>query len=64
MGPTGPQGPAGATTFAGIPGLKVLANGTVVGTLVGVTKLFGSDPAMVARQDHGTWSRSRSTRPA
>lgn len=38
------------------PALTVVAsNGTTLGTLVGVTKLFGTDPAMVARQDNGTW---------
>jgi hypothetical protein len=51
MGPQGPAGPAGPVTPAPAPGLTVLSNGVVVGTIVGV----GSDPAMVARQDHGMW---------
>ena len=41
---------------AATPALTIVAaNGVVVGTVVGVTKLFGSDPTMVARQDNGTW---------
>ena len=63
VGPTGPQGPqgaqgaqgpAGATTL--IPGLSVVAsNGVTLGPVVGVTKFSGSDPVLVARQDHGVW---------
>jgi len=38
------------------PALSVVAsNGTTLGTLVGVTKLFGTDPAMAARQENGVW---------
>lgn len=57
-GPAGPQGPKGDTGPAavGIPGLKVVAaNGKTVGTIVGVSKSNGSDPAIVATQDNGTW---------
>jgi hypothetical protein len=57
-GPTGPQGPQGAPGPAatGIPGLKVIAsNGVAVGTVVAASKVNGSDPAIVARQDNNTW---------
>ena len=57
-GPVGPQGPKGdpGPAAVGIPGLKVLAsNGKTVGTIVGVSKSNGSDPAIVATQDNGTW---------
>jgi len=61
VGPAGPAGPQGAKgdpgpATAGIPGLKVIAfNGVTVGTIVAATKSGGSDPAIVARQDNGTW---------
>jgi hypothetical protein len=50
-GDTGPAGPAGSGS-----GLSVVsASGAVVGSVVGVTKFSGSDPATVVRNDHGTW---------
>jgi hypothetical protein len=60
-GPTGPkgdkgdkgdQGPIGPTGG----GLTVLsAAGQALGTVVGVTKFNGSDPATVVRKDNGVW---------
>jgi len=56
QGIPGPQGSAGPMTTMGIAGLSVIAaNNAVVGTVVGVTKLFGSDPLTVARQENGIW---------
>jgi len=50
IGDTATPGPAST------PGLTVVAsNGNTLGTVVGVTKLFGTDPAVVARQDNGVW---------
>ncbi len=58
VGPAGPQGPKGdpGPAAVSIPGLRVIAsNGNTVGTVVGVSKSNGSDPAIVAMQDNGTW---------
>ena len=62
QGPSGPDGSQGIQGLkgdqgpAGPAGLTVVAhNGQTLGTLVAVTKAYGSDPAIVARQDNGFW---------
>ncbi len=57
-GPAGPQGAKGETGPAGSAGggLVVVAdNGSPLGTLAGVSKAGGSDPAIVVRQENGIW---------
>jgi IPT/TIG domain len=69
-GPMGPMGPAGPVGPRGLQGLKgdtgpagpsgsgltvVSANGLILGTVVGVTKINSSDPTIVARKEGNVW---------
>jgi Collagen triple helix repeat (20 copies) len=55
-GEKGDQGPAGPTTQVSGGGLTVVsASGQTLGTVVGVTKFNGSDPATVVRKENGIW---------
>jgi hypothetical protein len=54
QGPKGDQGPAGPAGANSPAGLQVIAhNGATLGSVVGVGGFNG--PAVVARQDNGTW---------
>jgi hypothetical protein len=55
-GDKGEQGPPGPSSQIAGGGLSVVsASGHQLGTIVGVTKFNGSDPATVVRNDNGVW---------